>query len=95
MCLGVPGKIIKVGQSGLELATVDVCSVQREVNIALVCGQDPQELVGKWVLVHVGFAMSIMDEQEAQNTLDALTSISQLDHELSDFEGLGQTNATA
>ncbi len=95
MCLGVPGKIVKVGQSGLEPATIDVCGVQREVNIALVCEQDPQELLGKWVLVHVGFAMSIMDEEEAKNTLDALLAISQLDHELSDFEGLRQTNATA
>ena len=95
MCLGVPGKIVKVGQSALELATIDVCGVQREVNITLVCGHSPQELLGKWVLVHVGFAMSIMDEQEAKNTLDALSAISQLEHEVTDFEGLQQTSATA
>ncbi|OOH90580.1 hydrogenase [Pasteurellaceae bacterium 15-036681] len=93
MCLGVPGKIVKVGKSALELAIVDVCGVQREVNIALVCTDSPQELLGKWVLVHVGFAMSVMNEQEAKNTLDALSAISQLDHELTDFQGLQQTNS--
>ncbi|ABN74421.1 hydrogenase maturation factor HybG [Actinobacillus pleuropneumoniae] len=88
MCLGVPGKIVKIGQSAFELATVDVCGVQREVNITLICDRDPQELLGKWVLIHVGFAMSIMNEQEAKDTLDALLSINQLEHELTDFEGL-------
>ncbi len=88
MCLGVPGKIVKIGQSAFELATVDVCGVQREVNITLVCDNDPKTLLGKWVLIHVGFAMSIMDEKEAKNTLDALLSINQLEQELNDFEGL-------
>lgn len=66
MCLGVPGQIVKIGDSALQLATVDVCGVQREVNISLICSDDPKPLLGKWVLVHVGFAMSVIDEEEAK-----------------------------
>ena len=66
MCLGIPGQIIQVADSALQLAVVDVCGVKREVNISLICQDDPKPLVGKWVLVHVGFAMTIIDEEEAK-----------------------------
>lgn len=72
MCLGVPGKVIAVGEDLHQLATVDVCGVSLRVNIALVCEDSPQALLGQWVLVHVGFAMSLLDEQEALDTLAAL-----------------------
>ena len=49
-----------------------MCGIKRDVNIALICEGEPAELVGQWVLVHVGFAMSIIDEDEAKFTLDAL-----------------------
>ncbi|TCP94701.1 hydrogenase expression/formation protein HypC [Cricetibacter osteomyelitidis] len=88
MCLGVPGQIVKIGDNELQLATVDVCGVQREVNISLVCDDDVQNLLGKWVLVHVGFAMSIIDEEEARQTQEALIAMSQLEHEVGDFLGL-------
>ena len=90
MCLGVPGQIIEIGDSALQLATVDVCGVQREVNISLICDQDPAELLHKWVLVHVGFAMSIIDEEEAKETQKSLLAMSQLEHEVGDFLGLNQ-----
>ena len=90
MCLGVPGQIVKIGDSALQLATVNVCSVQRDVNISLICSDDPQPLLGKWVLVHVGFAMSIIDEEEAKQTQEALLAMSQLEHEVGDFRGLNQ-----
>ena len=64
MCLGIPGQIIQVADSALQLAVVDVCGVKREVNISLICQGDPKPLVGKWVLVHVGFAMTIIDEEK-------------------------------
>ena len=51
MCLGIPGQIIQVADSALQLAVVDVCGVKREVNISLICQDDPKPLVGKWVLV--------------------------------------------
>ena len=49
-----------------------MCGIKRDVNIALICEDSPAQLVGQWVLVHVGFAMSIIDEEEAKATLDAL-----------------------
>ncbi|MEX2990458.1 hydrogenase maturation factor HybG [Serratia fonticola] len=72
MCLGVPGKVIAVGEDIHQLAWADVCGVAVRINIALVCEGSPQELIGHWVLVHVGFAMSLLDEQEALETLAAL-----------------------
>lgn len=72
MCIGVPGQVVAVGEGLHLLAQVDVCGVRREVNIALVCEGEPDELLGQWVLVHVGFAMSVIDEEEALATLAAL-----------------------
>lgn len=75
MCIGVPGQILAVGEDFHQLATVAICGVQREINIALVCEEDPAALVGEWVLVHVGFAMSIIDELQARETLAALQQL--------------------
>jgi len=72
MCIGVPGQVLAVGEDIHQLAQVEVCGIKRDVNIALICEGDTAELVGQWVLVHVGFAMSIIDEDEAKFTLDAL-----------------------
>lgn len=72
MCISVPGQVVAVGEDFHQLAQVDVCGVRRDVNIALVCEESPRQLLGQWVLVHVGFAMSIIDEQEALATLAAL-----------------------
>jgi len=66
MCIGIPGQIVERLAGGS--AKVDVCGVQRDVNLTLV----GDAAVGQWVLVHVGFAMSIIDEVEARDTLDAL-----------------------
>ena len=60
------------------------------MNISLVCTGNPVGLLGKWVLVHVGFAMSIIDEEEAKQTQEALLAMSQLEHEVGDFLGLNQ-----
>lgn len=88
MCLGVPGQIVTVGEDIHQLAQVDVCGVKRDVNIALICEGEPAELIGQWVLVHVGFAMSIINEEEAQATLEALMAMSVLEHEVGDFLGI-------
>ncbi|WP_413734018.1 hydrogenase maturation factor HybG [Sodalis sp. RH21] len=72
MCIGIPGKIVEVGEDIHQLAWVDVCGVRRQINIALVCEDAPAQLLGQWVLVHVGFAMSLLDEHEARDTLAAL-----------------------
>ena len=75
MCIGVPGQVVSVGESVHHLAQVDVCGVRRDVNIMLVCEGEPAELLGQWVLVHVGFAMSVIDEDEALATLEALREL--------------------
>ena len=62
------------------------------MNISLVCTEDPADLLGKWVLVHVGFAMSVIDEDEdeSKKTQEALLAMSQLEHEVGDFLELNQ-----
>lgn len=72
MCIGVPGKISAL-LTGNQ-AQVDVGGIQREVDLTLVGTHDQQgqPRIGQWVLVHVGFAMSVLDEHEAQQTLALL-----------------------
>ena len=74
MCLGIPGKIVAITHAVNKLATVDVLGVQREINIACIVNEahPVESCIGDWVLVHVGFAMSRIDEKEAQLTLEIL-----------------------
>lgn len=85
MCLGIPGQVVAVGDDIHQMAMVDVCGVKREVNIALVCEGSPQGMLGQWVLVHVGFAMSILDEAEAKDTLDALMAMQEVEEDVGYF----------
>jgi len=72
MCLGVPGKIIEVYQTeGLRMAKVDFSGVQREACLEHV----PDAEVGDYVVVHVGFAISRLSEEEAQESIDLLRQI--------------------
>jgi hydrogenase expression/formation protein HypC len=84
MCLGIPGQIIKIDDVGKKLATVDVSGVKRQVNIAcIVSPEHPVEAcVGDWVLVHVGFAMSRIDESEAAETLKILIELGEAQAEM-------------
>jgi len=84
MCLGIPGKIIEISDEKNLLAKVDVSGIQRQVNIACIIDEDhPLETcVGNWVLVHVGFAMSRIDEEEAQKTLKVLAELGEVQQEL-------------
>jgi hydrogenase expression/formation protein HypC len=61
VCLAVPGQIVEVVDEAIHLAKVDVAGVQRTVNVGLLDGVGP----GDWVLIHVGFAISQVDEEEA------------------------------
>ncbi|MEU2615531.1 HypC/HybG/HupF family hydrogenase formation chaperone [Micromonospora sp. NPDC007271] len=75
MCLGIPGEIVEIKAGRDDLAIVDVVGVRRAINIGLL-GQD-QVGIGDWVLVHVGFAMSKIDEAEAAATLALLNDLGQ------------------
>ena len=84
MCLGIPGKIIEITHPTNKLATVEVLGVRREINIACIVNEahSVDSCVGDWVLVHVGFAMSRIDEQEAQLTLAILHELGEAQAEL-------------
>ncbi len=84
MCLGIPGQIIEITDAERQLAKVDVSGVQRQVNIACIISDEHplDDCVGDWVLVHVGFAMSRIDEDEAQKTLDILSELGEMQDEL-------------
>lgn len=77
MCLGIPGQIIEITDVQKKLATVDIAGVKRQINIAcIVDEQHPTEsCVGDWVLVHVGFALNRINEQEAAETLQLLQEL--------------------
>jgi hydrogenase expression/formation protein HypC len=71
MCLGLPGRIVEIVDAGRNLAKAEFNGVRRVINIACVVTPDrpADACVGDWVLVHVGFAMSRIDEAEAARTL--------------------------
>jgi hydrogenase expression/formation protein HypC len=73
MCLGVPGQIVEIVDAEKFIAKVEVSGVKRNINIGLLRPEEAQ--VGNWVLIHVGFALSQIDEQEAKATLDLLTAM--------------------
>lgn len=70
MCLGIPGQIVEMVDETLEIARVEVSGVKRNVSVALLAAEGVKP--GDWVLIHVGFAMSKIDEREAQETLKIL-----------------------
>ncbi|MDX6890828.1 HypC/HybG/HupF family hydrogenase formation chaperone [Klebsiella aerogenes] len=74
MCIGIPGQIRTI--DGV-MAKVEVCGIQRKVDLTLVGADDEQgqPRIGQWVLVHVGFAMSVINEAEARDTLEALQNM--------------------
>ena len=84
MCLGIPGKIIAITHAVHKLARVDVMGVQRDINIACIVddAHPVDACVGDWVLVHVGFAMSRIDEQEARLTLEVLPKLGEAQAEI-------------
>lgn len=87
MCLGIPGQIVRIDDVENLLATVEVCGVRRRINIACIVDEthSAEDCVGDWVLVHVGFAMSRLDDAEAAATLKILDELAELQTQLEDF----------
>lgn len=75
MCLGIPGEIVEILPDHADLAKVDVSGVRRAINIGLLENERLQP--GDWILIHVGFALSKIDEDEARAALDFLEGIGQ------------------
>ena len=84
MCLGIPGQIVSLDDAELMQATVDVCGVRRQINVCCIVddGHRFDDCLGDWVLVHVGFAMSRIDEAEAAKTLALLEELGERQAEM-------------
>ena len=72
MCLAIPGQVLEIVDESNRLATVDVAGVKRSVNVGLLDDEMGGVGAGDWVLIHVGFAISKVDEDEAAATLELL-----------------------
>jgi hydrogenase expression/formation protein HypC len=75
MCLGIPGQVIELVNTNDQLARVEVAGVRRTINVGLL--EDEGIVPGDWVLIHVGFAMSKIDEREAELALEGLQLMGQ------------------
>jgi hydrogenase expression/formation protein HypC len=84
MCLAIPGKIVEIVDIDNSIAKVDVGGVRRSVNIGMLDADSTH--VGDYVLIHVGFAMSKVDEKEAEETLRLLQELGQYEEEFQQFQ---------
>lgn len=83
MCLAIPGKIVEIVDIENQIAKVEVGGVKRNINIGML----DETRIGDYVLIHVGFAMSKIDEKEAAETLRVLQELGTYQPELDDFKG--------
>ncbi|MCS7186748.1 MAG: HypC/HybG/HupF family hydrogenase formation chaperone [Armatimonadetes bacterium] len=83
MCLAVPARVVELVDENNQIAKVDIGGVRRNISVALL--EDVK--VGDWVLVHVGFAIQKIDENEAEQTLMLLRQLGQIDEEFFEPEG--------
>jgi hydrogenase expression/formation protein HypC len=84
VCLAIPGQIVEITDEANRLARVDVAGVRRTINVGLLDGVGP----GDWVLIHVGFALSQVDEEEAMATLALLAEMgAEYEAELAELQG--------
>ncbi|MDQ3815336.1 MAG: HypC/HybG/HupF family hydrogenase formation chaperone [Armatimonadota bacterium] len=89
MCLAIPGQIVEIVDAEKAIAKADISGVKRNINIGLL---DPEQAqVGHWVLIHVGFALSQIDEAEARETYELLRGLGPaLDDEIEMMEQSAQ-----
>lgn len=92
MCLGIPGRIVEISDAEKKLAVVEVGGVRRQVNLACIVDEAHPiaSCVGDWVLVHVGFAMSRIDAEQAAQTLAILTELGEVQEELAAMRASGR-----
>ena len=82
MCLAIPGKIVEIVDIENQIAKVEVGGVRRNINTGML----DETRIGDYVLIHVGFAMSKIDEKEAAETLRVLQELGTYQPELDDFK---------
>ncbi len=87
MCLAIPGQVVEIVDEDNRLATVEVAGVRRNVNIGLLDDGNGGVRPGDWVLIHVGFAIAQVDEEEARATRDLLVAMgADYEQELEDLK---------
>jgi hydrogenase expression/formation protein HypC len=84
MCLAIPGKIVEIVDAENRIAKVEVGGVKRNINIGML--PDNETHIGDYVLIHVGFAMSKVDEKEAEETLRVLKELGEYQSEFEQFQ---------
>ena len=85
MCLAIPGKIVEMSSVNPDSALVDVVGVRRRVDLGLL--QDDRPAIGDWVLIHVGFAMSKISEQDALDQMKTLQMLGESEAALQEVRG--------
>jgi hydrogenase expression/formation protein HypC len=87
MCLAIPGRIVEISSENRDSALVDVVGVRRRIDLGLL--QDDKPEPGDWVLVHVGFAMSKISEQDAIDQMNTLRILGEIDGAMQEARGYG------
>jgi hydrogenase expression/formation protein HypC len=87
MCLAIPGRIVELLAERENLALVEVCGVRRKIDVGLLDDDPPK--AGDWVLIHVGFAMSKISEQDAADQMRTLAILGEDEAAMREIEGYG------
>lgn len=87
MCLAIPGKIVELLSEDRDLAVVDILGVRRRIDLGLL--QENRPVMGDWVLIHVGFAMSKISELEALDQMHMLTELGEAEAARDEVQGYG------
>jgi hydrogenase expression/formation protein HypC len=93
MCLAIPGRVIELSPELPNLAVVDVSGVRRRVDLGLL--KDEMPVPGDWVLIHVGFAMSKISEDEAADQMRMLQALGEDEAAMDEIRGYGRVGSEA
>jgi hydrogenase expression/formation protein HypC len=91
MCLAIPGKIVEISPDNRDSALVDVVGVRRKIDLGLL--QDDKPVPGDWVLIHVGFAMSKISEEDAADQMNTLRMLGEVEGAVQEVQGYGLDDA--
>ena len=91
MCLAIPGQVVELFPDQPNSAMIDVVGVRRKVDLGLL--QDNMPVKGDWVLIHVGFAMSKISEEDALDQMRTLRMLGEADAAMQEVEGYGLENS--
>jgi len=87
VCLAIPGKIVEISSDDHHSALVEVAGVRRRIDLGLL--QEDKPIPGEWVLIHVGFAMSKISEQDAAEQMNTLRMLGEIDGAMQEVQGYG------